>query len=100
MWPPFLCRLLTVLGEETGSGAGEVVGALVGEEAAVNLDVVPQHLKAVAEFVGSDLAVFHIDFFHERDAVRHHPSVALAGNCAKLVVNGEALFVGGNDGCE
>ena len=100
MWPPFLCRLLAELGEEAGDGAGEVCGALGCEDATVRLDVVLQHLEAVAEFVGDNFAVFHIDFFHERDAVRHHPSVALAGNCAKLVVNGEALFVGGNDGCE
>ena len=40
--------LLAELGEEAGGGAGEVGGALVGEEAAVNLDVVLQHLETVA----------------------------------------------------
>ena len=40
--------LLPELGEETGVGTGEVGGALVGEKAAVNLDVVLQHLEAVA----------------------------------------------------
>ena len=46
------------------------------------------------------MAVLDVNFFHKGDAVRHRPSVALAGNCAKLIVNGEALFVGGNDSCE
>ena len=40
--------LLPELGEEAGGGAGEVGGALVGEKAAVNLDVVLQHLETVA----------------------------------------------------
>lgn len=46
------------------------------------------------------MVVLDVNFFHKGDAVRHRPSVALAGNCAKLIVNGESLFVGGNDSCE
>ena len=40
--------LLPELGEEAGGGTGEVGGALVGEKAAVNLDVVLQYLETVA----------------------------------------------------
>jgi len=46
------------------------------------------------------LAVLDVNFFHERDAVRHRPGVALAGNGSELVVNGKTFFVGGNDSCE
>ena len=46
------------------------------------------------------MAVLDVKFFHKGDAVRHRPRVALAGNCAELIVNGEPLFVGGNDSCE
>ena len=40
--------LIPQLGEETGGGTCEVGGALVGEQAAVNLDVVLQYLETVA----------------------------------------------------
>jgi hypothetical protein len=92
--------LLAQLSHEAGSGAGEVGGALVGEEVAVNLNVVLQHLEAATKFVGGDLAVLDVHLLHERDAVRHHPSVALAGDGAELVVDGEALLMGGDDGRE
>ena len=46
------------------------------------------------------MAVLDVNLLHERDAVGHHPGVALAGDGAELVVNGEALFVGGDDGGE
>ena len=40
--------LLPELGEEAGGSTGEVGGALAGEKAAINLDVVLQHLETVA----------------------------------------------------
>ena len=42
----------------------------------------------------------HVDFLSKSDSVREAPGVALAGDSAKLVGNGQSFFVRGNDGGE
>ena len=88
------------MSHEAGGGSGEIVGALTGEKAAVPLDVVLKHLEPVIEFARGDLTFLDVHILHERDAVRYHPGVALAGDGAELVVYSEPLFVGSDDGCE
>ena len=79
----------------------QVRGALFGEEISVNVGVADHHFEAFLEgTAGNDLAVFHVGVFGEGNAVGQGPGVALAGDGAELVGDGEAFFVRGDDGDE
>ncbi len=91
---------LSVAGEEAGVGAGEVGAALAGEELAVNVGVADEHFKALFEGVADDLALLHVRAFGEGDAVGKRPGIALARDGAELIGDGEALFIGSDDGGE
>ncbi len=62
--------------------------------------VAHEHFEALREGVVDDFAVLDVMAFGEGDAVGEGPGIALAGDGAELVGDGEALFVGGDDGGE
>src|SRR6266404_3718544 len=86
--------------EEAGVGAGQVGLALPSEQGSVNAHVAQHHLQAVLECLAYDFAVAHFGVLGKGDAVRQGPGVALPGDGAELVSDGEALFVGGDDNGE
>ena len=71
-----------------------------GEKFPVYLNIVLEHLKPVFQVIVRNLTALDVNFFQERDAVRHHPCVALAGDGAELVVHSKSLFMGSDDGRE
>jgi len=72
----------------------------VTEELAVNAHVAQHHFETIFEGVAGDLAVFDVHVFSKGNAVGKGPGVALAGDGAQLIGDGEAFFMGGNDGGE
>lgn len=58
-----------------------------------------QHFEPLAEGIVDNFSIFDVMAFGKRNAVRQTPRIALAGDGAKLVGDGQALFVR-SDNCD
>ena len=92
--------LLAEPGEKAGLGSSQVIAPLSGEKFAVSLHIAREHFQPLPEGVADDLAVLHVGLVRERDGVGNRPGVALPGDGAELIRDGETLFVRGDDGGE
>lgn len=83
---------------EAWVGGFEIVGALVGEDPAVNPGVADEHFQALLEIVIGDFTVLEILAFDKGHRVRQRPRIALTRDRAELICGGQTFFVRGHDG--